>query len=97
MNQSSCPQSGNWLRFRFVFVSCVRASGRCEAVWAFERGMFVNAGPRHGEKSDSGPAVALAFLMLYARFFGFVHINRCYLCGFFGGCFVFLMLCAWAF
>ena len=30
------PQSGNRFRFRFVFVSCVRA---CEAVWACEWGV----------------------------------------------------------
>ena len=55
-----------------MFVSCVRASGRGEAVWACEGGVFVNAGPRHGEKSDSGPAVASAFSILYA-FFWFFH------------------------
>ena len=27
-----------------MFVSCVRASGRGEAVWACERGVFLNAG-----------------------------------------------------
>ena len=40
------PSSGNWFRFCFVLVSCFRASWRGEAVWACERGGFVNAG--HG-------------------------------------------------
>ena len=30
------PKPGNRFRFRFVFVSCVRASGRGEAAWARE-------------------------------------------------------------
>ncbi len=30
------PEPGNRFRFRFVFVSCVRASGRGEAAWARE-------------------------------------------------------------
>ena len=45
------PQSGNWFRFRFVFVSCVRASGRGEAVWACEGGVIVNAGGLHSNIS----------------------------------------------
>ena len=35
-----------------MFVSCVRASGRGEAVRACERGVFVNAGPQNGEMSS---------------------------------------------
>ena len=30
------PEPGNRFRFRFVFVSCVRAGGRGEAAWARE-------------------------------------------------------------
>lgn len=39
---------GDMVDFRFVFLSCVRASGRNEAVRVCERGVFVNAGPQNG-------------------------------------------------
>ena len=41
---------GNRFRFRFVFVSCVRASGRGEAVWARDV-CPPNAGPKVRKKS----------------------------------------------
>ena len=55
------PQSGNRFRFRFVFVSCVRASGRGEAVWACERGVFVNAGGLHSNISSGLVSLGFAF------------------------------------
>ena len=48
-NRRRRPQSGIRFRFRFVFVSCVRAGGRGEAAWACERALFVNAGARSCE------------------------------------------------
>ena len=36
MSSVRTPKPGNRFRFRFVFVSCVRASGRGEAAWARE-------------------------------------------------------------
>ena len=36
MSSVRTPKQGNRFRFRFVFVSCVRASGRGEAAWARE-------------------------------------------------------------
>ena len=65
------PQSGNRFRFRFGFVSCVQASGRGEAVWACERGVFVNAGGLHSNIS-SGRGFLLgfgfSFLLLFTWF-----------------------------
>ena len=37
-----------------MFVSCVRASGRGEAVWACEGAMFPNAGAQNGKMSSGG-------------------------------------------
>ena len=83
------PQSGNRFRFRFVFVSCVRASGRGEAVWACERGVFLNAGGLLSNIS-SGRGFGLAsawflllrFVAIYMGFKPFWHG---------------LLLCSWAF
>ena len=96
------PQSGNRFRFRFVFVSCVRASGRGEAVWACERGVILNAG---GLLSNifSGRGLALAcpwFLLL--RFVAIYMVlspfrtDCCYAHGLFD-LFLFLMVCSWVF
>jgi hypothetical protein len=63
------PQSGNLFRFRFVFVSCVRASGRGEAVWACEWGVIVNDGGLHSNISCSGRAVV--FCVFVAMLVGF--------------------------
>ena len=91
------PQSGNRFRFRFVFVSCVRASGRGEAVWACERGVFVNAGGLHSNISSSGrgfgPSVFNAMRMGFKNFLARIAAMcmvfliflrfRCYTHGFF--------------
>ena len=77
------PQSGNRFRFRFVFVSCVRASGRGEAVWACERGVFVNAGGLHSNISSSGRG--FLFCVFDAMLMGFKT--------FWHG----LLLCSWVF
>ena len=80
------PQSGNWFRFRFVFVSCVRASGRGEAVWACERGVFVNAGGLHSNISFScSSGRGCVFCAFDAMLMGFKT--------FWHG----LLLCSWAF
>ena len=78
-------------------MSCLRASGRGEAVWAWERGLFVNAGAQNGDTYSSchgfGFCVFAALSMEFCSF----HTNRC--CSFFFRflCFVlvFLMLRAW--
>ena len=46
----------------------MRASGRGEAVWACERGVFVNAGPQNGEMS-SGPGCDRAVLVAICKGF----------------------------
>ena len=53
-----------------MFVSCVRASGRGEAVWACEKGVFVNAGGLHSNISSGrgcGFDFAFSFLLLFMR------------------------------
>ena len=88
------PQSGNRFRLRFVFVSCVRASGRGEAVWVCERGVFVNAGAQNGERYYAGNGFTFyVFAALCIVCFCFVPLYRCYLYCFVGFLFV-LMLCA---
>ena len=37
-NRRRRPRSGNRFRFRFVFVSCMRTSGRGEAAWTCAKG-----------------------------------------------------------
>ena len=67
------PELGNRFRLRFVFLSCVRASGRGEAVWARERGVFVSAGPQNGEMYSSSrgcvPGVCVAMRMFFVCLF----------------------------
>ena len=93
------PQSGNWFRFRFVFVSCVRASGRGEAVWACERGVFLNAGGL-GSNISSGCGFflgfAFSFLLLFTWVLMFFRTDCCYVHGLFD-LFLFLMVCSWVF
>ena len=72
------PQSGNRFRLRFVFVSCVRASGRGEAVWACERGVFVNAGGLHSNISCSGRGCVFSFLLLCSWVFWFFRTDCWY-------------------
>ena len=48
------PPIGKSVSVSFHVVSCVRASGRGEAVPACERGVFVNAGPYNSEMFTSG-------------------------------------------
>ena len=69
-NRRRRPQSGNRFRFCFVFVSCVRASGRGEAVWVRERGVSPNAGAPNGNKGYvlRAWAVAFAFCCYLHRF-----------------------------
>ena len=83
-NRRRRTQSGN--RFRFVFVSCVRASGRGEAVWACERGVFVNAGGLRSNISFR-PGVGLGFLLFV--FVGMLMGFKAFSHG--------LLLCSWAF
>ena len=49
-----------------MFVSCVRASGRGEAVWACEGAMFPNAGAQNGEMSSGGRSGSDLFLFVFA-------------------------------
>ena len=79
-----------------MFVSCVRASGRGEAVWACERGVFVNAGVSILTFPPPAAVVAFAFLSLcswVSRLFG---TDCCYAHGLFD-VFLFLMVCSWVF
>ena len=98
-NRRRRPQSGNRFRFRFVFVSCVRASGRGEAVWACERGVFVNAGGLHSNIS-SGRGFALgfvfSFLLLFTWVLSFFRTDCCYAHGLFD-LFLIFMVCSWVF
>ena len=98
------PQSGNRFRFRFVFVSCVRASGRGEAVWACERAVCSNAGAQNGKMccgGGSGSAVVFSFLLLCPWVFWLFETFTCYVHGFFDRwppyaaiCMGFLIVCA---
>ena len=92
------PQSGNWFRFRFVFVSCVRASGRGEAVWACERGVFVNAGGLHSNISSGLVCPWVSLFVFVAMLMGFnvFRTDCCYAHGLFD-LFLFLMVCSWVF
>ena len=69
-----------------MFVSCVRASGRGEAVWACERGVFLNAGGL-GSNISSGCGLLLGFrlFVFVAMFMGFKAFSHG------------LLLCSWAF
>ena len=68
--------------FGFVFVSCVRASGRGEAVWACEGAMFPNAGAQNGKMCSggggSGSAVSFSFLLLCSWAFWLLEFFWCY-------------------
>ena len=80
------PQSGNWFGFRFVFVSCVRASGRGEAAWVCERAMFPNAGAQNGKMcSGGGSGGRLCLFVFVAMLMGFLIFSHG------------LLLCSWAF
>ena len=69
---------GNRFRFRFVFVSRVRASGRGEAAWACERGVFVNAGLQNGEKSSGvGRPFCMFAVFLHSCWFFIEIIAMC--------------------
>ena len=82
-----------------MFVSCVRASGRGEAVWACERGVFLNAGGL-GSNISSGLGFALgfafSFLLLFSWVLRFFRTDCCYVHGLFD-LFLFLMVCSWVF
>ncbi len=61
---------GNWFRFRFVFVSCVRASGRGEAAWACEASVFstlVSLTVRCATPAAPAQDFSFAHLLLYTR------------------------------
>ena len=60
-----------------MFVSCVRPSGRGEAEWACERGVFVNAGGLHSNIS-SGLGWAFSFLLFVfvAIYMGFKFFSK---------------------
>ena len=90
------PQSENQFRFRFVFVSCVRTSGRGEAVFACERGAFVNAVPQNGEMSSSGRGCCLClFAAVCICFCVFIQIDAtCTFCFCVAMCMRFLKILA---
>ena len=82
-----------------MFVSCVRASGRGEAVWACERGVFVNAGGLRSNISSGlgfGLGLGFSFLLLFTWVLRFLSTDRCYVHGFFD-LFLFSMVCSWVF
>ena len=61
----------------------MRASGRGEAVWACERGVFVNAGGLHSNIScSSSCAVAFVFLLVICMVLSVFHGIYCYVCFF---------------
>ena len=71
-----------------MFASCVRASGRGEAVWACERGVFVNAGGLHSNISGSGRGFSFCVLLLFTWVLTFFRTDCCYA----HGLFIFLVL-----
>ena len=83
-----------------MFVSCVRASGRGEAVWACEGAMFSNAGAQNGKMfsggGGSGSAVGFSFLVLCSWVLRLFETFACYAHGFFD-LVSFLLLCSWVF
>ena len=78
-----------------MFVSCVRASGRGEAVWACERAVLPNAGAQDGKKS-SGAGAPFAFLLLFTWVLRLFRTDCCYVLGLFD-LLLFLMVCSWVF
>ena len=80
----AAPKPGNRFRFRFVFVSCVRASGRGEAAWAREGSASSSLGLRVANSPAARPAFGAHFLctgMWVLRGFGTLLMTR-------GACFV---------
>ena len=78
-------------------MSCVRASGRGEAVWACEGAIFPNAGAQNGKMfsgGGSGSGFVFSFLLLCSWVFWLFEPFRCYAHGFFDW-FSFLLLCSW--
>ena len=70
------PKPGNRFRFRFVFVSCERASGRGEAAWAREGSDSSTLGLRVANSpAPRGPFCVGSKLVLL--------IIWCCLCGFY--------------
>ena len=82
-----------------MFVSCVRASGRGEAVCACGGAMFPNAGAQNGKMfcggggGGSGSAVVFSFLLL-CFFVLLFELFRCCAHWFFD-LFSRLLLCSW--
>ena len=74
------PKPGNRFRFRFVFVSCVRASGRGEAAWAREGSASSPLGLR-GEKRPTPPRGVVEHMLLpnvwVLSLFGPEFYSRC--------------------
>ena len=69
-----------------MFVSCVRASGRGEAVWACEGAMFPNAGAQNGKMFCGGGSGSDLWLFVFAAMLmGFLSFLA------------FSMLCSWVF
>jgi hypothetical protein len=58
----AAPKPGNRFRFRFVFVSCVRASGRGEAAWAREGSASSSLGLWVANYAAAPPAFGAHFL-----------------------------------
>ena len=60
-----------------MFVSCVRASGRGEAVWACERGVFLNAGGLGSNISfRPGFCLGFSFFVFVAIYIGFKRFSH---------------------
>ena len=99
LGNSSWPPIGKLVSVSFR-VRVVRASGRGEAVWACERGGFVNAGGLHSNISSSSVSgrgcLFGVFFMLCSWVLTFFGTDCCYAHGFFDF-FLFLMVCSWVF
>ena len=77
----------------------VRASGRGEAVWACERGVFVNAGGLRSNISSGRGFVFgffFSFLLLFTWVLRFFRTDCCYVHGLFD-LFLFSMVCSLVF
>ena len=71
-NESTQETPNREIGFGFVSCSCracVRASGRGEAVWACERGVFVNAGGLHSNISSCDCAVGFCVFAFICKGF----------------------------
>ena len=61
----------------------MRASGRGEAVWACDRGVFVTAGAQNGEKSFGVGCFGFCFFVVICMRFLFLSLKSLLFHGFF--------------